>query len=111
MKFFHPSVRLTNQEPRAFVSVRSTNQITQFPFVCCFCFVRAFSFEGHTKIALPVNAHSPIKDGTVFRQAVFLATERKIVVFRQKTDMCGQEMKLRTKWFEPSLNVSYLCSL
>ena len=22
-----------------------------FPFVCCFCFVRAFSFQGHTKIA------------------------------------------------------------
>ena len=22
------------------------------PFVCCFCFVRAFSFQGHTKIAL-----------------------------------------------------------
>ena len=34
MKFFHPSVRLTNQEPRAFVSVRQTNQIALFPFVC-----------------------------------------------------------------------------
>ena len=52
MKFFHPSVRLTNQKPRAFVSVRWTNQIALFPFVCCFCFVRAFSFQGHTKIAL-----------------------------------------------------------
>ena len=52
MKFFHPSVRLTNQKPRAFVSVRQTNQIALFPFVCCFCFVRAFSFPGHTKIAL-----------------------------------------------------------
>ena len=39
VKFFHPSVRLTNQ-------------IALFPFVCCFCFVRAFSFQGHTKIAL-----------------------------------------------------------
>ena len=52
MKFFHPSVRLTNQKPRAFVSVRQTNQIAVFPFVCCFCFVCAFSFQGHTKIAL-----------------------------------------------------------
>ena len=50
-KFFHPSVRLTNQKPRAFVSIRWTNQIAVFPFVCCFCFVRAFSFQGHTKIA------------------------------------------------------------
>ena len=52
MKFFHPSVRLTNQKPRAFVSVRQTNQIAVFSFVCCFCLVRAFSFQGHTKIAL-----------------------------------------------------------
>ena len=49
---FQPSVRLTNQNPRAFISVRQTNQIALFPFVCCFCFVRAFSFQGHTKIAL-----------------------------------------------------------
>ena len=34
------------------VSVRLTNQIALFPFVCCFCFVRAFSFQGQTKIAL-----------------------------------------------------------
>ena len=52
MKFFHPSVRLTNQKPRALVSVRQTNQIALFSFVCCFCLVRAFSFQGHTKIAL-----------------------------------------------------------
>ena len=52
MKFFQPSVRLANQKPRAFVSVRLTNQFALFPFVCCFCFVRAFSFQGHTKIAL-----------------------------------------------------------
>ena len=51
--FFNANVRLTNQKPPAFVSVRYiTNQIAQFPFVCCFCFVRAFSFQGHTKIAL-----------------------------------------------------------
>ena len=48
MKFFYPSVRLTKQKPRAFVS----NQIALFPFVCCFCFARAFSFQGQTKIAL-----------------------------------------------------------
>ena len=52
MKFFHPSVRLTNQKPPAFVSVRQTNQIALFSFVCCFCLVRAFLFQGHTKIAL-----------------------------------------------------------
>ena len=52
MKSFHPSVLLTNQKPRAFVSVRQTNQIALFPFVCCFCFVLGFSFQGHTKIAL-----------------------------------------------------------
>ena len=43
MKFFQPSVRLINQKPRAFVSVRQTNQIALFPFVCC-----------DTKIALTV---------------------------------------------------------
>ena len=52
MKFVYPSVRLANQKPGAFVSVRYTNQIALFPFVSCFCFVRAFSFQGHTKIAL-----------------------------------------------------------
>ena len=54
MKFVYPSVRLANQKPGAFVSVRYTKQIALFPFVCCFCFVRAFSFQGHTKIALVV---------------------------------------------------------
>ena len=57
MKFVYPSVRLANQKPGAFVSVSYTNQIALFPFVCCFCFVRAFSFQGHTKIAL-----SPLAD-------------------------------------------------
>ena len=52
MKFFHPSVRLTNEKSRAFVSIRLTNQIALFPFVCCFCFVRAFSFQGPMKITL-----------------------------------------------------------
>ena len=52
MEFFHPSVRLTNQKPHAFVSVRETNQIALFRFVSCFCFVRAFSFQGDTKITI-----------------------------------------------------------
>ena len=42
MKFFHPSVRLTNQKPRAFVSVRQTNQIALFSFVCCLSCSRVF---------------------------------------------------------------------
>ena len=42
MKFFQPSVRLTNQKPLAFVFVRQTNQVALFPFVCCFYFVRVF---------------------------------------------------------------------
>ena len=56
MNFVYASVRLANQNPGAFVSVRYTNQIAPFPFVCCFCFVRAFSFQGHTKIALMITA-------------------------------------------------------
>ena len=55
MKFVYPRVRLANQNPGAFVSVSYTNQIALFPFVCCFCFVRAFSFQGHTKIALIIK--------------------------------------------------------
>ena len=51
MEIFHPSGRLTNRNPRAFVSVRWTYQIALFPFVCCLCFVPAFLFQGHTKIA------------------------------------------------------------
>ena len=56
-KFFVHEVfsakRSVNQPKRCtFVSVRQTNQITLFPFVCCFCFVRTFSLQGHTKIAL-----------------------------------------------------------
>ena len=52
VKFFQPSVRSPNEKLRTFVSVRQTNQIALFPFVCCFCFVHAFSFQGHMKIAL-----------------------------------------------------------
>ena len=50
-KFFHASVRLTNQKPR------KINQIALFQFVCCFCFVRAFPFQGLTKIALSSCNH------------------------------------------------------
>ena len=50
--FFQSSVPWTNQNPRAFESVGQTNQIVLFPSICFFCFVRTFSFQGHTKIAL-----------------------------------------------------------
>ena len=59
MKFFHPSVRLNNQKPRTFVTVRQTNQIAPLPFVCCFCFARAFSFQGHTRIGLTTLTPAP----------------------------------------------------
>ena len=62
-KFVYPSVCLANEKPGAFVSVRYTNQIALFPFVCCFCFVRAFSFQGHTKIALFIENISPFMIG------------------------------------------------
>ena len=46
MKFFQPSVRLTNQNPLAFVSVGQTNQIALFPF-----FVFSVLFERfHLKV-------------------------------------------------------------
>ena len=60
MKFVYPRVRLANQNPGAFVSVSYTNQIALFPFVCCFCFVRAFSSQGHTKIALTFKNVIPL---------------------------------------------------
>ena len=49
--FFQPSFRLISRKlSRArFVSVRQTSQIALLPFVCSFCIVRAFSFQGHTK--------------------------------------------------------------
>ena len=55
MKFFHPSVRLTNQKPARVCILSINHQIALFPFFCCFCFVRAFSFQGHMKIALLVD--------------------------------------------------------
>ena len=52
MKFFLPECSL-NQPKATRVCIRSINQShALFLFVCCFCFVRAFSFQGHTKIAL-----------------------------------------------------------
>ena len=74
MKFFQPSVRLTNQKPRAFVSVRQTNQIALFSFVCCFCLVRAFSFQGHTKIALTYRVTKA--------RVVFVVTTQTLENFR-----------------------------
>ena len=45
MKFFHASVRLTNKPKATRVCIRSINQSNRsIPFVCCFCFVCAFSF-------------------------------------------------------------------
>ena len=42
MTFFHPNVRLTNQKPHAFLSLRQTNQIALFPFICCLFCSRVF---------------------------------------------------------------------
>ena len=74
MKFFHPSVRLTNQRACTFLSVRQTNQIALFSFVCCFCLVRAFSFQGHTKIALTYRVTK--------EQVVFGVTTQTLENFR-----------------------------
>ena len=50
--FFHPNVRLTNQKLTR-VCIRSINQSNRSISVrLFFCFVYAFSFQGHTKIAL-----------------------------------------------------------
>ena len=79
-KFFGHEVfspeRSLNQKPCSFVSVRQTNQIALFPFVCCFCLVRAFSFQGHTKIALLLE--SPI-DYIVLSTSLFYAKNKRIV--------------------------------
>ena len=52
MKFFHPSIRLTNQKPCTYLFDKP---ITLFPFDCRFCFVCAFLFQGQTKIALIIT--------------------------------------------------------
>ena len=78
MKFFHQSVRLTNQKPHAFVSVQQTNQIALFPFVCCFCLVCAFSFQGHTKIALTYRVAKA--------QVVFVVTTLESFRFQDEDD-------------------------
>ena len=49
MKFFQPSVRLTNQKPRAFVSVRQTNQIAVFPFFVVSVMFARFHFKAIRK--------------------------------------------------------------
>ena len=44
---------LLNQPKTTSVCILSTNQSNRsISFVCCFCFVRVFSFQGQTKIAL-----------------------------------------------------------
>ena len=50
MKFF-------NQPKATLVCIRSINQSNRSicVVVCCFCFVREFSFQGHTKIALSIH--------------------------------------------------------
>ena len=53
-EIFSPERRLTNQKPRAFNMYPFNKTIKSFYF-CSFAvsvFVRAFSFQGHTKIAL-----------------------------------------------------------
>ena len=50
-KIFQPKVGLSNQNPCMFVSVRQTNQIALFLFVCCFCCLRVFisrSYKNHS---------------------------------------------------------------
>ena len=42
-----------------------TNQVALFPFVCCFCFVREFSFQGHSTIALSTGIYT-VGDAIVF---------------------------------------------
>ena len=52
VKFFHPSLNQPKLMATPF-RIRSINQSkrgTLYFFVCCFCFVRAFSFQGRTKI-------------------------------------------------------------
>ena len=38
-----------------------SNQIALFPFVCCFCFVCTFSFQGHMKITLTAHLNNIIR--------------------------------------------------
>ena len=71
MKFFQPSVHLTNQILRAWdARVCSINQTYRYVFAlfCCFCFVRAFSFQGHTKITVTCK----LKSKQCYQQLLFL---------------------------------------
>ena len=68
------SERSLNQSKSTRVCIRSiTNRIALFPFVCCFCFVRAFSFQGHTKIAetkwTRQSWHSPFNSAAKWLEA------------------------------------------
>ena len=46
--------RSLNQPKATRVCIHSINQSNHSISVCCFCFVHAFSFQGHTKIALTI---------------------------------------------------------
>ena len=79
-KFFGHEVfspeRLLNQPKPTRVCIRSINQSNRSISVfCCFCFVRAFSFQGHTKIALTLTncgyGFCPHKICLGFRRAFF----------------------------------------
>ena len=54
MKFFHPSICLTNQKPRAFVSFRRTSQIALFRLFVVSVLFACFHFK--------VRRKSPSKD-------------------------------------------------
>ena len=77
--------RLTNQKPSASLSVRYTNQIALIPFACCFCFVRAFSFQSHKKIVLwrwKTETEGTIIDWLSTNENIFfLLTENTITHF------------------------------
>ena len=54
------AVRLLNQPKGRCVCIRSMNQSNGFISVpLLFCFVRAFSFQGHTKISLTIGIRTP----------------------------------------------------
>ena len=66
LKFFHPNVCLTNQKPR---DKPTANKSFYLRFR--FCFVRAFTFQGHTKIPLFAKMYlkrsfNHLQDGRVY---------------------------------------------
>ena len=57
IKFFHPSIHLANQKSHARLYPFNKPVILLYflACVCCFCFVCAFSFQGHIKVALKTS--------------------------------------------------------